>query len=121
MTQQEHFEAMRARWRKASEKARELRWNIEGKYGTWYIYAPAGQRAKIERANAAEEKAQEAIFAWLDAHSPRDWRHGVPCHWVCDQLTYEDAMTRERLSVQTPCSYGSMPSDALRFAAAVSA
>jgi hypothetical protein len=111
---------LQERWAVLDEKARELRWSLEGKYGSpWYINVPRAQRERIEKAHNRADKAQEAIFAWLDTHSPRSWRSGVPANWVATQLTEEDALTRGRLSVTPPVAYGGMPSDSLRFAAAI--
>lgn len=117
MTKQQRFEALQARWRKAREKASELRYKLESAYGWMYfVHAPKGKRDRLDLARAAEDKAQDAIFTWLDQNSPRDWRRGVPCNWVCDSLTYADAITSGQLSVTPPVAYGGDITDSLRFA-----
>lgn len=117
MTKQQRFEALQARWRKAKEKARNLAFDLRYHYGDFYfVSAPRAKREKKERASAAEEKASDAIFLWLDQNSPRSWRTGVPADWVCDSLTYADAITSDRLSVTPPVAYGCYPSDSVRFA-----
>lgn len=118
MTPQQFFERLQARWRAAHEKETRLRHQLDYKYGKWWM-APRGKQQQFERAQAAEGAASDAIFAWLDIHSPRDWRHSAPCLWVCDKLTYEDAVTEGPLAVVPPCSYGRYPSDMIRFAQAV--
>lgn len=120
MTPQERFESLQARWRAAQEKAHSLRFDLRYHYGEhYYVYAPKGKRDKADRASRAEEKAADAIFAWLDANSPRDWRRGVPSAWVCGELTYADAMTTDQLSVVPPVAYGCTSADSIRFARAI--
>lgn len=119
MTKQERFESLQARWRKAQEAVSELSYNLRSRYGnTWS--APAALRNKYERAQKREHAASDAIFTWLDNNSPRQWRIGVPAHWVCDSLTYADAITADALSVIPPPCYGSYPGDSQRFAQPVS-
>lgn len=113
---QEKFEALQAKWRAAHKKELDLSFAANHKYGTWYIHAPRGVRERIERARAAESKAMDAVFAWLDAHSPRAWRTGTPAYWICDKLTYADAMTEGQLSVVPPPPYGYTTHEMERFA-----
>lgn len=115
MTKQERFDTMQARWRKAQEAERWFSHALTYKYGNWW-QAPSAKRDRMESLRRRTEAAADAIFAWLDSNSPRQWRAGVPAHWVCDSLTYADAITAGRMSVTPPPSYGSYPSDALRFA-----
>jgi hypothetical protein len=75
-----------------------------------------GQRSRCDAAIKRTDAAMEAVFVWLDSHSPRGWRSGPPAHWVCDELTLADALTAGQLAVIPPCSYGQMPCDAIRFA-----
>jgi hypothetical protein len=108
---------LQAKWRALHDKTRELTHGLERKYGSpWYIYVPRSQRERIEAAQRREDKAREAIFAWLEQHSPRSWSSGVPCYWVCDSLTEADALTSGQLTVTPPPGYGSYPSDMIRFA-----
>lgn len=110
---------LQEKWRKAHEKERDLARKLEYTYGkTWM--APQGKRAKYDAVNKRLDAAMEAIFAWLDANSPRNWRTGVPAFWVCEHLTEADALTADRLSVVPPVAYGSLPGDSIRFAQAVS-
>lgn len=116
----EMLELLRSKWRAERGKASALRQKIEDKYGRpFYINAPWRKREMIDRATKREDKAADRIFAWLEKYSPRSWRTGVPAHWVCESLTYDDALTPGRLSVTPPCAYGSYPSDSVRFAQAV--
>lgn len=120
MTAQERFEALQARWRAAHDKQHDLRFKLRYAYGdTYYIHAPKAKRDRADRASKAADFVQDAIFAWLDANSPRSWRTGVPCYWVCESLTYADAITTGQLSVTPPVAYGGLPSDSIRFAAAL--
>ncbi len=118
MTPQQRFEHLKTRWRTAYDKARDLRFELIRQYGREFTYhAPKAPRDRLERVYIAEDKAAEAIFAWLELHSPRQWRTGVPAHWVCESLTYADAMTTGQMQVIPPVAYGHMPNDAIRFAA----
>jgi hypothetical protein len=120
MTKQVRWEYMQERWRKAIEAARTLQFDLKYHYGETYS-APRAKREKLDRLWAREASASDAIFAWLDANSPRQWRTGVPAYWICGDLSFADALTSGHLSVIPPVCYGSFPSDSIRFAAAVSA
>ena len=106
---------LQERWCVAHEAMLTVLYSLDRRYGK-AAYAPLGKRAKLEAAYKREDKASDAIFAWLDARSPRDWRHGVPAYWVCTQLTEADALTAGQLSVVPPPAYGHYESDAVRFA-----
>ena len=118
MTAQDRFEALQARWRKAQEATREFSWQLEYKYGETWL-APRGKRDRLDRLRKREGEARDDIFAWLDDNSPRSWRSGVPCQWVCNSLTYADAITSGHLSEIPAVTYGCMPGDSARFAAPV--
>jgi hypothetical protein len=115
---QKTFEALQAKYRAADERADRIRASLKAQYGHQWR-APAGKERKLNEAQAKADSAMEAIFAWLDANSPRDWRHGAPCYWVCAELSYEDAITAGQLSVIPPVVYGCYESDSRRFAAPI--
>lgn len=96
-----------------------LKGQLATRYGDWH-YAPRGQRERLEKFQDRASKAMEAVFVWLDENSPRDWRHGAPCFWVCEHLTESDALTMGQLSVIPPPVYGAHHGDADRFARPVS-
>lgn len=109
---------LQARFADKHEKARSYAHELSYKYGqTWQ--APSGMRTRLDKLRAAEDKAMEAVFAWLDAHSPRNWRVGVPAHWVCEHLTETDALTAGQLVTVPPAGYGTTYDQAIRFAAPV--
>ncbi len=67
------------------------------------------EKRRTEQLRAALDRASAAFHKLLATLSPRDWSYGVPSHWLCLHLSYEDA-TRpvgEPLSVVPPLSYGS--------------
>jgi hypothetical protein len=115
----ERFDYLKAKWRAAFDKASALRGNLRARYGEYHFQAPRGMRDKADKAGAAQDRASDAIFAWLDAHSPRNWRVGVPAFWTCAELTFEDATTRGKLSLVPPVAWGGVPQDSIRFAAAL--
>lgn len=108
------------KWRKLNTALRAEIGYLDRAYGR-AAYAPESKRRKLEALRARESAASDAIFAWLDAHSPRSWRSGVAAYWVCDQLTEADALTRGALSVVPSAGYGSNPSQVLHFARALDA
>lgn len=78
--------------------ARPLRRGLLGRQG--------GHR-RLRRLADARSRARERIFALL-ADAPRDWSHGVPCMWVAESLSYEDAFRplAESLAETPPIAYG---------------
>lgn len=87
----------------------DVRRALSQKYGSACnaVHYGKGDRTKLERADAAYDKACSRLFELLEA-SPRDWRSGVPATWVAETLSYEDAVrpVSDPLSVTPPCSYG---------------
>lgn len=118
MTHREQFEALQAKWRAAETAASDFKFELRYKHGDWWK-APRVKQERAARLQAKADAAMNAVYAWLDANSPRSWHTGVPVVFVRDTLTYEDAMTSGTLSVIPPPVYGSYQSDAVRFASAV--
>lgn len=113
------FEGIRARYLKVAERREAWRHKMFDKYRTWTFYSHqllASERKTQEAIDVAESKLSDAMFALLDRVSRRHWRSGVPQAWIMEHLTWEDAITEGRLSVTPPCAWGTMPSDAVRFA-----
>lgn len=106
---------LQAKWRKLAEALRDELYKLDRAYGKSWM-APESKRRKLEALRARESAASDAIFSWLDAHSPRAWRSGVPANWICDELTEADALTRGALSVVPPVAYGCNPSHVRQFA-----
>lgn len=112
------FDRLQSAWRVARTACEAFRLGLARKWGeSWR--ANTREREKLDKLREKEGKAQDAFFAWLDRYSPRSWRSGVPCYWVCEELTYADAITAGAMSVVPPPSYGSVHGDSLRFAAPV--
>lgn len=87
----------------------EMRNAFARRYGGPWLpsWLSAADRAKLERASAAYDRAGGRMFKLL-LGSPRDWRAGVPAVWVAEDLTYRDAIAAadEPLAVTPPCAYG---------------
>lgn len=111
MNARERFDALRARYIAARVKQEEHYAALRFKYGGEYkdSWLRAGERNLEDRLSAAVDKAGDALFAHVQAISPRDWSVGVPVSWVLEDLTFEDAErpVGEPLSVVPPLSYGS--------------
>jgi hypothetical protein len=105
---QAQFDAKRAKVTTAWNKMMDLRFAIERRYGSFQLqWCKASERNAYERASVAYDKASDAFYTLLD-NAPRDWRRGVPMHWVVMDLSYQDAFraANETLSVEPPRAYG---------------
>lgn len=97
----------------ATTAREEYESQLRGRYGwgdsSWRSWITKGERAKLERLDAREDKLGEKIYDLATKVSPRDWSFGAPSWWVRHKLTWEDAIrpTSEPLSVVPPLSYGS--------------
>ncbi len=104
------FAALRARYTAQVERRERVCSAFSLKYGSGWneAWISRGEAKSLAAARAGVDKSEKAFSAHLTAISPRDWSYGVPCHWLYEKLTYEDA-TRpigEALSVTPPLSYG---------------
>ena len=121
MTEQK-FNAIRARYVKATERLEAFEDVLRRKYGqtrppaSWIT---RGEEQKRESIYAAQSKASDAMFALLDAISPRNWHTGVAWWWVMEKLTYADATTDGPLSVIPQPGYGTTQREVERFAGVV--
>ena len=105
------FDALRTRYLAADAKLREAIVVFERRYGSVVVWRPwlsAAESARLQRLDAAKDRASRAIYALLEAISPRSWMSGVSAHWVCAELSWEDAVRplSEPLSVTPPLAYG---------------
>lgn len=122
-TNQRKFESAQARYRAAHEARETYRFDVLfRKYGprtpseSWML---KGERAKLERYQAAMDRASDSLFAVLESSSPRAWGSTVPHHWIMSELTWQDVVTDGALSVTPPPAYGYTQRDVARFAAAL--
>lgn len=104
------FDALRKRYLKAADALANLEIALSAKYGLssrpdWYTGA---ERKKLTALRERIDKATDAFTGHLGRISPRDWSYGVPVRWICETLSYEDAVrpTSEPLSVRPPLAYG---------------
>lgn len=104
------FDSLRVRYLAAKVRYGKLDIAFAAKYGSGYqpSWLKAGEHKAKESASAAMSKASDAFYKHLASFSPRDWSYGVPGHWVCESLTFEDAARPKGkpLSVVPPMSYG---------------
>lgn len=113
------FTELQTKWRTAADKLEAIQYALRSKYTRYLIGIASTEQSKLDRARAAESKASDAVYEWLDVHSPRDWRYGVPCSYVCRDLTEADAITTGELSVIPPVCFGGTVNESRQFAAAV--
>lgn len=120
---EKRFESIRAAYRKVAERRETFRSALREKYGESCPPLPwqtRTERNKADAIQAADMKATERMCSLLDEISPRDWRSGVPAHWLMTDLTFADATTRGALSVVPPCAYGHSAADMRAFASRIS-
>lgn len=109
---------LQRRWRVYADRVEVYKRGLRATYGySWS--APSGKRRRLEYLQDREYNASRAIFAWLDEHSPRQWRSGCPAYWICEALTFADAITAGPLSAVPPPAYGHTEADSVRFAGPV--
>jgi len=108
MTQQERFDALRAKYLAAREALHAVEIEVSVRYGGTTTWASRGEKSKLEQLRGRVSRAGDAFFEHLQAISPRDWSSGVPFVWCCESLTYADAVrpVKEPLSVVPPLPYG---------------
>lgn len=101
------FDALRAQYVAAHEAEWSYEIGLISKYGQVY-WASTAEKRKWAQLTARTERAAAKLFALIDAVSPRNWRSGVPAHWVSEQLSWEDATRplNEPLAVTPPLAYG---------------
>lgn len=120
---QDRFLAIRARWVRARDGERAYRLDVllsrYGKADPPSRWLTATERRRLDVFRRAQDRASDAMFALLDRIGGRSWRSLVPHQWVMDELSYEDAVTRDALSVIPPLGYGARPSDLEHLARAI--
>ena len=107
----EKFDRLRAKYVAAYGKWMDQEVSLRARYGDGYQkgWVKAAEAKKLERLSESMTKASRAVVMdYLETISPRDWSYGVPCHWLYEKLTWEDAIrpVGEKLSVVPPLSYG---------------
>lgn len=117
----ERFTHLQTKAQQAVEALRAYAIDLRVKYGDGYYrgWCSRAEQRKYDQLTAAESKASDRFFAYLDTIATRQFRSGVPAHWIVEELTYDDATTRAAMSTVPPAAYGYAPSDSLRFAAAL--
>jgi len=111
----ERFDALRAAYIKKRQRSDEIESELRRKYVSHdpqaipFSHIPTRtEQKRRESARDAVDKTTDKFLEYLDQISPRNWREGVPAHWVYEDLTYEDAVRPldEKLSVVPPLAYG---------------
>ena len=104
------FDKLRARYLDRYGKWSEFHTAMRAKYGgdyreSWFTTTETRKDMKLREAMNA---AQKAFIDYITEISPRYWKSGVPVHWLCEKLTYEDAVrpVDQALSVVPPLAYG---------------
>lgn len=82
---------------------------LSSKYGRQNVYfASAGEKKKLAQLRARQDRIYDRLLKLLDKYATRDWRSGVPAHWVAGKLTWADAVRPpgEMLDEVPPVAYG---------------
>jgi hypothetical protein len=118
MDKRTRFETLQTAARLTSTTRDTYRNGLTARYSN-HAYAKAVERKKLDQLDRAEKRAFYRFTAFLASVSPRSWESGVPCAWLRDSLTFDDAITRAALSVVPPAAWGHDARDLQRFAAAL--
>lgn len=103
----EQWQRSQEAYRRAQEALEGVERNLRLQYGDIF-WARAGDRKRLDALRARRDRIANQMIGFLIKYSPRGegWRYGVPLHWICAELTFEDALTSEALSVVPPLAYG---------------
>lgn len=112
------FERLLQAWRNADAKAKDYASLLHKDYGN-ERHAPTGKAKRLEGLYQEEQKRSEAFFVLLNTISPRNWMEVVPYVWIRAYITWDMAITREKLPMIPPASWGHTEFDARRFASEV--
>jgi hypothetical protein len=112
------FERLQAEYRESYDKTKQLENAIIRRYGST-VWATMTQRKQLDRYRERQDKIISKMLALLDRISPRYWHEGVPVHWIMTELTYEDAVTSDKLSKRPPPAYGHTEADVDTFVAPI--
>lgn len=103
------FEQIRAAYARVQVRRDTFRSAMLSKYGRHDpsdAWMTRGEKLKRELIKVASDRAIDRMCDLLDVIGCRDWRTGVPAHWLVESLTYADAVTTGALSVVPPLAYG---------------
>ena len=101
----ECWRRLQAEYRAALNTQDSFNARLESRYGS-VVYANTTESKHRETLREKTHKAANRCFAWLEQYSPRVWRSGVPYHWICTELTFDDATTTGPLATIPPFAYG---------------
>lgn len=103
----EQWNKLRADYLEADRAYDALDIDLSVKYGK-REWASRTEQKKLDQLRKRKARVCEKMFAVLDKVATRDWHHGVPAYWVCEKLSWEDAIrpANEPLSVTPPTVYG---------------
>jgi hypothetical protein len=121
MTLQQRFEHLQARAKATADQCRDYAIDLRVKYGDAYYRGWIGgkEKRRLDQLQRADTRETDRFVAFLVTIQGRDFRRGVPQHWLLDNLTYADAITTGKLSQTPPPAYGYSIGDSQRFAAAI--
>lgn len=87
------FQKLRAQYLVKDAACRVFELALHSKYGPGMqsVWLTNPERRKQTGLYAARGKVGDRFFDLLDRIAVRDWRSGVPSHWVLEKLTWEQA------------------------------
>ena len=121
MNARTRFEELQRKSQTATRAVDDYRITLIVKYGSngWRSYASRTEQKRFDILQRTADRAFDRFFTFLQSIAPRDFARGFGCAWIRDSLTFDDAITHDRLSVVPPPSYGLLPSDMVRLAGPV--
>lgn len=104
------WNALQAEYRAAYAAFQDHEVALAVKYGDRrnIRWASRGEQKKLEQLRARADRIADRMYKMLERSATRDWRHGVPAHWIAEKLTWADAVKPpgESLSVEPPRAFG---------------
>jgi hypothetical protein len=112
------FEDLQAKWKAAAQEVADLRITLSVAYGK-IDWAKKTELNRLETLRNAERRAYDRFFKFLETIQGRDFSVCVPVTFCRDTLTYEDAITKDVMSVVPPPAWGRTEAEMREFARAV--
>lgn len=115
MAERKKLDSLRDRYINAESALTQFEADLRARYAhspQWKEWITRGERTRLKKLRDRLDERSEALFTKLDEISPRDWRSGVPAHWACTELTWEDIVRPldQPLSVVPPmAAYATEP------------
>lgn len=100
---------LQAKYREAYAHEETYRTKLRAKYGSGGGYSTYASRAEAHHLAVLRRKVdrvRQSILRWLEDHCAWNFQSGVSCHWLCAQLTEDQAKDPRPLLPAEAAAYG---------------